>query len=325
SIVDYTFRDCTSLDSVSISEGVASIGISAFSGCSSLTSITIPDSVTSIGDSAFRNSSSLTSIIIPDSITSIGKYAFRDCSSLVSITIPDSVTSIGSSAFSGCTNLTIYGYAGSYTQTYAVDKSIPFKIVSPTLTLDMTGIIVGQAAVITFTDDEAWRAAITDITVNGTSIASQQYSINAGIISINASLFTGAGENTVAVKATGYQDAVVTQTINPLYRLSPQADEVYTVGTNGDGINTMTVNTGNTGLKYFAVGITPVISHNGNEAVVFTHLRNDAQISINITKADFYQATTAQAGFNVQAGDVVKVYIVDDLTNATDCNPILLQ
>ena len=40
------------------------------------TSITIPNGVTSIGDYAFYKCSNLMSITIPDSVTSIGNYAF---------------------------------------------------------------------------------------------------------------------------------------------------------------------------------------------------------------------------------------------------------
>ena len=50
------------ITSITIPEGVTSIGNRAFSGCTSLTSITIPDSVTSIGDSAFFDCTSLTPI-----------------------------------------------------------------------------------------------------------------------------------------------------------------------------------------------------------------------------------------------------------------------
>ena len=94
------------IKSVIISDGVTSIGDSAFFNCTSLTSVTIPDSIISIGDSAFSSCSGLTSVTIPDSVTSIGSSAFNGCKGLTSLTIPDSVTSIGDSTFSGCYGLT---------------------------------------------------------------------------------------------------------------------------------------------------------------------------------------------------------------------------
>ena len=45
---------------------------------------------------------------------------------LTKVVIPNGVTSIGSDAFSGCTGLTIYGYSGNYSETYANNNSIPF-------------------------------------------------------------------------------------------------------------------------------------------------------------------------------------------------------
>ena len=78
----------------------------AFYGCTGLTSITIPEGVTSIGPYAFDGCSGLTEIVIPDSVITIDDYAFYYCKKLTSIEIPDSVTSIGDKAFYWCTDLT---------------------------------------------------------------------------------------------------------------------------------------------------------------------------------------------------------------------------
>ena len=133
------FSYCTGLTSVTIGNGVTSIGKDAFYGCTGLTSITVAKgntkyhsagnclietesktliagcknsiiptdgSVTSIGSSAFRGCTGLTSVVIPGSVTSIGSSAFRGCTGLTSVVIPHSVTSIGDYAFYGCKELT---------------------------------------------------------------------------------------------------------------------------------------------------------------------------------------------------------------------------
>ena len=105
SIGERAFDNCSSLSSVTIGDNVTSIGDVAFYGCKSLQSITIPDSVTFIGRQAFYVCYSLTTVTIGNNVTSIDYGAFMSCTSLTSVTIPDSVTSIGSSVFGGCSNL----------------------------------------------------------------------------------------------------------------------------------------------------------------------------------------------------------------------------
>ena len=56
------FSNCTTLSSITIPEGVASIGSYAFSGCKNLTSVTIGSGVTSIGFLAFDNCNNLSSV-----------------------------------------------------------------------------------------------------------------------------------------------------------------------------------------------------------------------------------------------------------------------
>ncbi len=111
----------------------------------------------------------------------------------------------------------------------------------------------------------------------------------------------------------------------PQYNVLPVADAIYTIAATADGIKTMTVNADQTGFKYFTVSVEPVTAHEGEEAVVFTQLRNDVQLRLNATVADFDEGIAAKAGFDVKPGDVIKAYIVDRLTNDINSNPVVLQ
>ena len=102
----HSYSSSSSIISITIADGVTSIGDYAFEHFYNLTSVTIPNSVTSIGDRAFSNCYRLPPITIPNSVTSIGSGAFSGCRSLTSVTIPNNVTSIGSGPFSGCMSLT---------------------------------------------------------------------------------------------------------------------------------------------------------------------------------------------------------------------------
>ncbi len=118
----------------------------------------------------------------------------------------------------------------------------------------------------------------------------------------------------------------ITATFEPYYTVSATDDTAYKTSVNTDGVMLMTVNTGVTGLTYFKADIAVVDqNHSGNETVVFAHYRNGVEISYNATVADFDTVKTAEAGFKVVARDVIKVYIVDALTNAKTVNPISLQ
>ncbi len=94
-----------------IPDSVTSIGEGAFAGCS-LKSVTIGNGLTSIGSYAFESCYGLTSITIPDSVTSIGEGAFAGCS-LKSVTIGNGLTSIGSYAFRYCSELETVYYKGT--------------------------------------------------------------------------------------------------------------------------------------------------------------------------------------------------------------------
>ena len=71
-------ENCYRMTSVTISNGVESIGESAFEGCSMLPSIMLPESITSIGDHAFYGISNLASVIVlATNPPVLGKDVFR--------------------------------------------------------------------------------------------------------------------------------------------------------------------------------------------------------------------------------------------------------
>ena len=149
-ILTNAFSGCNGLTSITIPNGILSIGSRAFNGCKGLRSITIPASVKNIGNNAFFGCSGFTEITINEnnerytsanganciidkttktliigcnntiipadgSVTSIDDNAFSGCSGLTSIEIPNSVTHIGDSAFSGCSGLTFISISDSVT------------------------------------------------------------------------------------------------------------------------------------------------------------------------------------------------------------------
>jgi hypothetical protein len=73
-------------------EGFPVIGIddNVFYGNINLTSLTIPDGIATIGSQAFSGCTNLTSVTIPASVTSIGNQAFSGCSGLTSVNLPES-------------------------------------------------------------------------------------------------------------------------------------------------------------------------------------------------------------------------------------------
>jgi hypothetical protein len=101
SIGNYAFYGCTSLLSFSMPQGLLSIGDYAFDTCVSMTSIILPDSIQSIGAHAFEGSG-LTEITWPSALASIEDYTFMNCRSLVSVTLPEGLLSIGISSFDYC-------------------------------------------------------------------------------------------------------------------------------------------------------------------------------------------------------------------------------
>ena len=116
SIGDVAFSGCTKLTTINIPQGVTSIGRLAFRGCTGLTSITVASDnlnyssidgmlLNKAGTTLIACPTGLTSISIPQGVTDIGDYAFFGCD-LTTINISQGVTRIGDYAFQYCYSLT---------------------------------------------------------------------------------------------------------------------------------------------------------------------------------------------------------------------------
>lgn len=111
SICADAFKECLAMTSVTIPEGVTSIGKNAFDSCGRITSVNIPSSVEEIGASAFECCCRLKNVTIPPGVTSIEDSTFCGCGALESIWIPASVKRIGDYAFMSCEGLKSVSFA----------------------------------------------------------------------------------------------------------------------------------------------------------------------------------------------------------------------
>ena len=124
-IPGYLFAD-SEIEEITIPDTIKNLGTGAFSLCTALKKAKLPSAITEIPDNTFYTCRSLESIAIPSAVKKIGDYAFYECNNLKKITIPNTVKEIGYYTFRECPNLTIYGYTGSYAETYASEQNIPF-------------------------------------------------------------------------------------------------------------------------------------------------------------------------------------------------------
>ena len=111
SIAEGAFANCSTLESVNISNSVTSIGDKAFANCTNLQTVFIGNSVKSIGAEAFSNCRSMSDITISGPITFIGKNAFSCCFQIKTIKVPGQASDIRENAFQYVKNVEYSGQA----------------------------------------------------------------------------------------------------------------------------------------------------------------------------------------------------------------------
>lgn len=96
-----SFKNCTSLKTVTFPENFTTIGTDMFNGCTSLTSLEIPDGVITIGANAFADCTGLKTVTISDTVTTIKSNAFKNDRTITDFTVGKNVVTIGSGVSDG--------------------------------------------------------------------------------------------------------------------------------------------------------------------------------------------------------------------------------
>lgn len=102
---DYGYQYAWELETITIPEGVLTLGTSAFGGCMSLKNVTLPSTLISIGDNAFNvyTEGVATPVAVDLSacgaLESIGHYAFYGCGGITEVALPETVHYVGEYAF----------------------------------------------------------------------------------------------------------------------------------------------------------------------------------------------------------------------------------
>lgn len=94
-----TFKDCSSLESITLPENLTTIEYNVFLRCEALAEIVIPDNVTAIGEAAFSQCKGLKNIVIGNGVETIDDKAFENCGDVETITLGTNVKSIGENTF----------------------------------------------------------------------------------------------------------------------------------------------------------------------------------------------------------------------------------
>ena len=130
------FKDCMFVNYVSVPASVETIGFSAFENCRMLSNLTFAanGALTIIDNWAFYNNHELKNVVIPEGVTSIGYAAFYGCTYLSELTLPASMQAIEDNGFALCAKLRRMNVDALVPPTVAartfddVDRTIPVVV-----------------------------------------------------------------------------------------------------------------------------------------------------------------------------------------------------
>lgn len=162
--------------------------------------ISVEEGVTSIGDYAFASCASVESVSLPESIIKIGKYGFDSCTALKSITLPAKLERIEEEAFSGCKKLVLTSGTLPSSLTYLGESAFSLCKISQKIELPSGVTEIGDGAF--------YETLISEVVINGkeTSIGDSAFencanltkvTINGSVSSIGCRTFRDSAVETI--------------------------------------------------------------------------------------------------------------------------------
>lgn len=237
--------------SITLPEGLTSIGANAFNGCDGPETLVLPGTVTSIGDNAFEESSfttielsaaltsigesafassSLTSIVIPDGVEEIAESAFEGSVSLASVELPASLTVLGNYAFADCTALTSIELPEGLTKigNYAFDASGLTSLVIPSTVTSIGTNALRDTALTSFEIRAGQLTSLPGSLLSSKDIVT--FTVPYGVTSLGSSFFAKA-----ALLETVYLPDTLTALPASVFSGCTALKNVYTYSLGEDG------------------------------------------------------------------------------------------
>ncbi len=167
----------------------------------------------------FGNAASGSATITGNAVAGVGGATWTAGSNTITGSSPISFSTITASSFGAVTGATIQftGISGTSTLTPTTSNTFNINAPAPPALTAAAGATVDNPFSITYTDNSVWRAAITSVLVNGSTLAPAAWSTSAGNLTLTPSastLLQTVGSYTITVLATGYtNDVLSTQPI----------------------------------------------------------------------------------------------------------------
>ena len=253
------------ISSVTLQEGMTSIGASAFAGCSQIRSINIPATVTAIGAGAFDDCRNLEyisvasgnrayqavdgalltadgstlllvpesrfgSYAVPNTVRNVEYSAFANCRYLTGVSLPSSVVSISGDAFSGCSSLSTISVAAGNSSYQAVDGAL--------LTADGSALVYCPAGK---SGDYTVPDTVREIQYSALADCSRLSSVTipSSVVSIGERAFSGCSSLTDVYyngSETQWKAVSVAAGNEPLLSARLHFDALLPEDLNGDGV-----------------------------------------------------------------------------------------